>query len=40
MLKEIAQAVGMCSRSVTLLLRERFAALGLQMPDGRKRRRL
>jgi len=38
MIKEIAGAVKMCSRSVTLLLRERFAALGQPMPDGRSRR--
>jgi hypothetical protein len=37
MVKEIAAEVGMCSRSVTVLLRERFAALGRPMPDGRTR---
>ncbi len=40
LIKTIAQEVGMCSRSVTLLLRERFAALGLPRPDGRTRRAL
>lgn len=38
MIREIAQSVGMCSRSVTLLLRERFENLGRPMPDGRERR--
>jgi orotate phosphoribosyltransferase-like protein len=39
LVKEIAGEVGMSSRSVTLLLRERFQALGQPMADGRKRRR-
>jgi hypothetical protein len=38
MIKEIAREVGMCSRSVTLLLRHRFGSLGQAMPDGRTRR--
>jgi hypothetical protein len=37
-IKEIAAEVGMCTQSVTLLLRERFATLGRTMPDGRTRR--
>jgi hypothetical protein len=37
-IREIAQDVGMCTRSVTLLLRERFHSLGLTLPDGRTRR--
>jgi hypothetical protein len=40
MIREIAQETGMCSRSVTLLLRQRFASLGRPMPDGRTRRAL
>jgi site-specific DNA recombinase len=39
-IREIAQDVGMCTRSVTLLLRERFQSLGLTLPDGRTRRGL
>lgn len=38
-IREIAKGVGMCTRSVTLLLRERFASEGKVMPDGRTRRR-
>jgi DNA invertase Pin-like site-specific DNA recombinase len=38
MIREIAREVKMCSRSVTLLLRERFASLGRSMPNGRQRR--
>lgn len=38
-IREIAREVGLCSRTVTLLLRERFASLGQEMPDGRTRRR-
>jgi hypothetical protein len=38
LIKEIAAEVCMSSRSVTLLLRERFDALGQPMADGRKRR--
>jgi len=38
LLRDIAREVGMCSRSVTLLLQERFEALGQEMPDGRTRR--
>jgi hypothetical protein len=37
-LREIAREVDLCGRSVTLLLRERFASLGQAMPDGRTRR--
>lgn len=37
-IRDIAKAVGMCTRSVTLLLRERFAREGKTMPDGRTRR--
>ena len=37
-IREIAREVGLCGRSVTLLLRERFASLGQAMPDGRTRR--
>jgi transposase len=37
-IRDIAGETGMCTRSVTLLLRERFASLGRQMPDGRTRR--
>jgi hypothetical protein len=36
--REIAGQVGMCSRSVTLLLRERLQQLGRTMVDGRSRR--
>jgi hypothetical protein len=38
MIKQIAAKVAMCTRSVTLLLKERFAGRGEPMPDGRKRR--
>jgi hypothetical protein len=38
MIKDIAREVGMCSRSVTLLLRQRFESVGQPMPDGRTRR--
>jgi orotate phosphoribosyltransferase-like protein len=38
MIKQIAREVGMCTRSVTLLLRQRFQSLGQLMPDGRTRR--
>jgi transposase len=37
-LRAIAQAVGMCSRSVTLLLRAHYASQGRALPDGRARR--
>ena len=37
-IKDIAKAVAMCARSVTLLLRARFEASAQPMPDGRKRR--
>jgi hypothetical protein len=40
LIRDIAKEVGMCTRSVTLLLGERFRSLGQQMPDGRKRRAL
>jgi transposase len=36
--REIARSVGTCSRTVTLLLRERFESLGQALPDGRTRR--
>ena len=37
-IRDIAKSVGMCTRSVTLLLRERFTEEGKPMPDGRTRR--
>jgi hypothetical protein len=37
-MREIARSVGTCSRTVTLLLRERFESLGQTLPDGRARR--
>jgi DNA invertase Pin-like site-specific DNA recombinase len=37
-IRDIAGEVSMCTRSVTLLLRKRFAALGRPMADGRGRR--
>jgi hypothetical protein len=37
-IRDVAKDVGMCTRSVTLLLRERFAQQGKAMPDGRTRR--
>jgi DNA invertase Pin-like site-specific DNA recombinase len=37
-IREVAKAVGMCTRSVTLLLRERLMAMGLPWLDGRSRR--
>jgi DNA invertase Pin-like site-specific DNA recombinase len=36
-IREIARSVGTCSRTVTLLLRERFESLGQAMPDSRTR---
>ena len=36
-IRDIAKVVGMCTRSVTLLLRERFTFEGKPMPDGRTR---
>jgi hypothetical protein len=38
LIRQIAREVGMCSRSVTLLLRERLRSLGRTMPDGRTSR--
>ncbi|MBL8792466.1 MAG: recombinase family protein [Planctomycetia bacterium] len=38
-IRDIAKAVGMCTRSVTLLLRERFVQEGRTLPDGRTRGR-
>jgi hypothetical protein len=37
-IRDIAREVGMCTRSVTLSLRERLESLGRSMIDGRKRR--
>jgi hypothetical protein len=37
-IRDVAREVGMCTRSVTLLLRERLKSLGRPMVDGRKRR--
>ena len=37
-IRDIAKDIGMCTRSVTLLLRERFAKERKAMPDGRTRR--
>lgn len=37
-IRDIAKAVGMCTRSVTVLLHERFTKEGKSMPDGRTRR--
>jgi site-specific DNA recombinase len=39
LIRDIAREVGMCTRSVTLLLRDRFEDLGRHMADGRTRRR-
>ena len=36
--RAIAKDIGMCTRSVTLLLRERFTKEGKTTPDGRTRR--
>lgn len=38
-IRDIAKAVGRCTRSVTLLLRERFVQEGTTLPDGRTRGR-
>jgi DNA-binding NarL/FixJ family response regulator len=37
-IRDIAKDVGMCTRSVTILLRERFVTEGKALPDGRTRR--
>jgi hypothetical protein len=36
--QEIGAVVGLCARSVKLLLKEYLATLGIQIPDGRSRK--
>jgi hypothetical protein len=36
--KKIGAVVGLCARSVKLLLKDYLATLGIQIPDGRSRK--